>query len=114
LTIHVRVRLEAGDDGGSAEALEARRAAAEVKDYWAYNHATFWGANCLDCPSSTAYGDYLRAAREELIALGAPHTYVAQLSAVETSGLLLLGRWRECAQRLREGARGGPQPGERP
>ena len=36
-----------------------------------------------------------------MTSLGAPHTYVAWMSASEASGLLLLGDWRACEKRLR-------------
>jgi DNA-binding CsgD family transcriptional regulator len=110
LTGWVTVRAVAGDHSAAADARHAQLAAIRVKDYWAYVHATLWAANSLDCTSSPAQVECLGRGREELLALGAPHSYVAWLSSIEASGLLSMGRWRACAERLRDvlGAAPGP------
>lgn len=41
------------------------------------------------------------ASRESLEALGAPHPYIAWLSAAEAASWLDAGRWQKCADRLR-------------
>lgn len=77
------------------------RAAARAKDYDAFLHATVWTANARDSNVSRDWIEIAQQAREELASLGAPHTYVAWLAASEAEGLLLLGDWRACEQRLR-------------
>jgi DNA-binding CsgD family transcriptional regulator len=52
----------------------------------------------------------LRRSREELASLGAPHCYVAKLSADEAFGLVLLGDWRACIERLRVALGSTPGP----
>ena len=48
--------------------------------------------------------------REEMTSLGAPHCYVARVSAHEAFGLALLGDWRGCAERLRVVLGSAPGP----
>jgi DNA-binding CsgD family transcriptional regulator len=86
---------------GIALAEEAQVAAAEIRDFWAYTHATHWAANCIDRDSSPAVLDVLRRGREEMTALGGPHTYISVLAADEAAGLLFRGDWRDCVERLR-------------
>jgi DNA-binding CsgD family transcriptional regulator len=104
-------RVFAGDSGGLAEAQEAQAAAAKARDFFWFTAAAAWAANCLDI--STASRDvieHLRRGREELTALGAPHCYVARLSADEAFGLVLLGDWRACVERLRVALGSTPGP----
>jgi hypothetical protein len=54
--------------------------------------------------------EHLRVSPEELTSLGAPHCYVASLSAYEAFGLLLLGDWRACLGRLRVALGSSPGP----
>jgi hypothetical protein len=93
-------RVIADDAGGLIEAEEAQ-AAAQARDFSAYVHATLWAGNSLDHWAAQSMIELKRGSREELAALGAPHTYVAWLSADEASGLLLIGEWRACLERLR-------------
>jgi DNA-binding CsgD family transcriptional regulator len=97
------------DGSGIGDAIEAQRAAAQVGDWWALVHATFWRANSID-GISPATIDCLRTGREALTSRGAPHVYVALISASEAAGLLHLGRWRECLARLREVFGVSPDP----
>jgi len=105
LTAQVMAWRFAADDEivpeGVALAQEAQAAAAESRDFWAYTHATHWAANCIDRDSSPAVLDLLRRGREEMTALGGPHTYISVLAADEASGLLFRGDWRGCVERLR-------------
>jgi DNA-binding CsgD family transcriptional regulator len=101
LTANVMRRVIAWDGGGLPEAEEAQAAAAHARDFWAFSHAALWAGNCLDGPASWEVIECWRRAREEMTSLGAPHTYVAWISASEASGLLLLGDWRACEERLR-------------
>jgi DNA-binding CsgD family transcriptional regulator len=113
LTAGVMAKVDFDPEGACiGEAEEAQRSALEARDWWAFVHATFWHANSIDGPACPATLDCQRAGRETLISLGAPHTYVAWLSASEAVGLLHLGRLRECQARLREvfGFSPGPLP----
>jgi DNA-binding CsgD family transcriptional regulator len=112
LTANIMRRINADERADPAEAEEAIEAAAQARDFWAFSHAALWAGNSLDGPASRAVVGCWRRGREELIALGAPHTYVARLSECEASGLLLLGDWRACEERLRValGSAPGPMP----
>jgi len=101
LTANVMRRVIAGGGEGLPEAQEAQAAAAQARDFWAFSHAALWAGNCLDGPATWEVIECWRRAREEMTSLGAPHTYVAWMSASEASGLLLLGDWRACEERLR-------------
>jgi DNA-binding CsgD family transcriptional regulator len=111
LIVRAMARVFAGDSGGLPEAQEAQAAAAKARDFFWFTAAAAWSANCLDI--STASRDvieHVRRSREELTALGAPHCYVARLSADEAFGLVLLGDWRACLERLRVALGSTPGP----
>jgi DNA-binding CsgD family transcriptional regulator/tetratricopeptide (TPR) repeat protein len=86
---------------GLAEAEEARAAARRTCDFFGFVHATLWAGNCMDYRFSRWVLEHLRRCRQEMTDLGAPHAYVAWLSTNEALGLLLIGEWRACEQRLR-------------
>jgi DNA-binding CsgD family transcriptional regulator len=86
---------------GFADSEEARAAAARSGDYVGFIHAALSAGACLDGWVSWEYIRYTAECREELIRLGAPHVYVAILSTDEAPGLLMLGDWRACEDRLR-------------
>jgi DNA-binding CsgD family transcriptional regulator len=79
----------------------AQSAAAQARDYYAFLHATMWTANAQDGIISRGWIEIVRQGREELTSLGSPHTYVAWLASCEAEGLLFLGDWKACEQRLR-------------
>jgi len=110
LTANVMARVLAEDGGGLAEAEEAQAAAMEARDFWAFVHAALWAANSLDGPASREWIEHCRHSREVMTSLGAPHTYIARLSADEAQGLLLLGDWRGCVDRLRVALGSSPGP----
>ena len=114
LTARVMSRCMAFDGEGLTDAQidsqEAQAAAAEVRDFFAYSHATLWAGNCIDSHMSRPSLDVVRRGREALISLGAPHTYVSWLAADEAVGLLMLGDWRACAERLRFALGSTPGP----
>jgi DNA-binding CsgD family transcriptional regulator/tetratricopeptide (TPR) repeat protein len=111
LTARVTARVFAGDGGGLAEAQEAQAAAAKARDFYGYAVAATWAANCLDISSANRdVTEQLRRGREELTALGAPHRHVARLAADEAFGLVLLGDWRTCVERLRVALGSTPGP----
>ncbi|RNE67238.1 helix-turn-helix transcriptional regulator [Cryobacterium tepidiphilum] len=101
--------------GGDAEeavgrATEAVDASVAARDYWAYFNAAVWEANALEIWASRTFADRLRLRREQLAALGAPHPYLAMLSAEEASSWLAVGDWRECLDRLRVALGSDPGP----
>jgi DNA-binding CsgD family transcriptional regulator len=112
LTAEAMADCMAGDDDGAAKAREAQAAAAEAGDFWAFNHATLWWGNCLDCGASQVVLNLLRRSCATLVSLTAPHTHLARLYAIEAEGLLMLGDWRACQDRLRValGLNPGPMP----
>lgn len=97
--------MAALDDGRARDcrdlAGKAVAAAAQARDFWAYVHATLWQANATASWTSRRYADLMRDGRVQLLALGAPHAYVAKLAADEAGSYLVIGRWRECADALR-------------
>jgi DNA-binding CsgD family transcriptional regulator len=101
LTANVVRQVIAGGGEGLAEAQEAQAAAACARDFWAFSHAALWTGNCIDGPVSREVTECLLRARVEMTSLGAPHTYAAWISASEALGLLLLGDWHACQERLR-------------
>jgi DNA-binding CsgD family transcriptional regulator len=103
LTAHVMKQIIADEPGGLPDAEEAQAAAAEARDFFAFSHATRWAGNCIDvCVANRDVLERYRQGREKLIALGAPYLYIAGLSASEATGLLQLGDWRTCEERLRD------------
>jgi DNA-binding CsgD family transcriptional regulator len=114
LTAQVMSRCMAYDGEDLAEAQrdsrEAQAAAAEVRDFFAYSHATLWAGNCIESHMSRRHLDVVSRGRETLTSLGAPHTYVSWLAASEASGLLMLGDWRASAERLRFALGSTPGP----
>ncbi|WP_434620503.1 helix-turn-helix transcriptional regulator [Arthrobacter sp. A5] len=86
---------------GRVLATEALATAVQARDYWAFVHATMWRANARETWASELYASELRAGRQQLAALGAPHGYIAKLAADEAGCYLVIGRWRECLQALR-------------
>jgi DNA-binding CsgD family transcriptional regulator len=115
LTARVMSRCMAyvdGEDMAEAQRVskEAQAAAAEVRDFFAYSHATLWAGNCIDTHVSRSVLELVRRSREALIRFGGPHTYVSWLAADEAGGLLMLGDWRACAERLRFALGSTPGP----
>jgi DNA-binding CsgD family transcriptional regulator len=109
LTANVMKRIIADEPGGLQEAEEAQEAAADAHDFYAFSHATRWVGNCLGVTvADRAVLERRRQAREKLISLGAPFPYIAGLSADEAAGLLQLGDWRACDERLRDALASSP------
>lgn len=109
LTAQVMARVQVRDGGGVAQGEEAQRAAVEAGDWWAFVHALLWTSNCID-HYSPAVVDLQSRARATMAAHGAPHCYLAWVSAVEASGLLQLGEWHGCVDRLRVALGSSPGP----
>jgi DNA-binding CsgD family transcriptional regulator/tetratricopeptide (TPR) repeat protein len=102
--------LTARGSWGLPFATEGVAAAIEADDYWAFVHATLWEANAQEIWSSQLYAELLGQRRTQLMSLGAPHPYIAKLSADEAGSWLAIGRWRECLQALRIALGSNPGP----
>ncbi|MEO6789819.1 MAG: helix-turn-helix transcriptional regulator, partial [Ornithinibacter sp.] len=90
-----------GSPGGVELAARGVAAAVEAGDWWAFVHATLWEANASGAPVSAACVDVDERRRHQMVDLGAPHPYLAWLSACEALGRLLRGDWRGCTDLLR-------------
>jgi DNA-binding CsgD family transcriptional regulator len=102
LIAKVKTQALAGDSGGLADAREAQKIAAKAGNIPGFVAAVGWTANCLDASAASRdVVEHMRRSRAEMVSLGAPHCYVADTSAYEAFGLLLLGDWRGCRERLR-------------
>jgi DNA-binding CsgD family transcriptional regulator len=101
LIVRVQARIVAGQDGGLADAERAQAAAAEARDFTALTWAVVQATWNIDGTASRPVIEYVRRGRQQLTSLGAPHIFVARLSVMEAIGLLLLGDWRGCVERLR-------------
>jgi len=111
LTATAMGALVGGDAGKAATlAAEAVEASVAAHDYWAYFNAAMWEATAREVWSSRAFADRLRLRREQLAGLGAPHPYLAMLSAQEASSRLAVGDWPECLDRLRLALGSDPGP----
>lgn len=95
---------------GLVFATEAVGAAVLARDYWAFCHAAMWEGNALDTWSTRVFAEVMRRRREELVALGAPHTYTAWLSAVESVSRVGMGEWRVGLLLLRDVLGSDPGP----
>ena len=72
-----------GEPGGPEFAARGVAAATGARDWWGFVHAALWEANGTASCLEPAYVHVLRRRREALEDLGAPHPYVAWLSAAE-------------------------------
>lgn len=101
-----------GERPAEARALAARAASAatRARDFWAMVHATTWQANATETWTSQSFADLMRAGRERLAALGAPHVYISKMAADEASSYLAIGHWRECVKALRVALGSDPGP----
>ncbi|MFE5337835.1 AAA family ATPase [Isoptericola sp. NPDC056573] len=95
---------------GIAYGGEAVEVAARVRNWWAYVHAVAWRLNAVEVGSSRTYAEGLRRYREQMVALGAPHTYSAVMSADEADSWLAVGDWRRAVDRLRDALAADPGP----
>lgn len=101
-----------GESGGPELAARGVAAATEARDWWAFVHAALWEANGTASNIEPAYPQLLQKRRESLEELGAPHPYVAWMSAAEAGAWLDVGHWEECTDRLRVAL--GSDPGAGP
>ncbi|HSO66001.1 MAG TPA: hypothetical protein VLQ78_12955, partial [Ornithinibacter sp.] len=87
--------------GAADLAARGVAAGAEARDWWGFVHASLWEANALAPSGMAQWAHCLQARRVQLESLGAPHPYLAWMSAVEAHSLLGAGDWRGCGERLR-------------
>jgi DNA-binding CsgD family transcriptional regulator len=84
-----------------ADGRLAQSSAAQARDFYAFVDAAVWTVNAQGIIISRDLIETVRQAREELTSLGGPHAYVAWLASLEAEGLLFLGEWQACEQRIR-------------
>lgn len=101
-----------GDTGGPELAARGVAAATVARDWWGFVHAALWEANGTASNVEPAYAQLLQGRRESLEQLGAPHPYVAWMSADEAGVWLDVGHWEQCSDRLRVAL--GSDPGAGP
>ncbi|WP_433373868.1 LuxR C-terminal-related transcriptional regulator [Actinoplanes sp. CA-142083] len=108
------VRVYAGTStrrpGAEEDAERAWRIAASLRHFGLIRLAAYASANARAVSRREIAGIYHRAA-EDLVALGAPHSHVAEMCAWEARCLLLTGDGAACRQRLRVAL--GARPGAR-
>ncbi|MDQ0575459.1 helix-turn-helix transcriptional regulator [Agromyces albus] len=93
---------QAGDGARAAAfAREGIDCAMRVRDWWACTHAVLWEGNALDMRGAEGFAELLRRRREQMETHGAPHAYLAWVSASEAAGRMDVGSWRECEECLR-------------
>jgi DNA-binding CsgD family transcriptional regulator len=111
LVSRVIARVFAGESDALEDALAAEAAAIEARDYVVYVRAVAQAANCIDIGTTNPkVVEHLAERRERLVALAAPHRFVAMLCAQEAYNLLMCGEWRACVSRLRVAMGSTPGP----
>lgn len=110
LAVDVLLRLSVDDFECRDQAVRAIELAVAAGDQWTMVYAAVCAANTIDVVATPESVQLLQYARKRAAETGAPHTYLARYSAYEASGLLDLGDWRECAERIREVLSTRPSP----
>jgi DNA-binding CsgD family transcriptional regulator/tetratricopeptide (TPR) repeat protein len=106
----VMARGAVGDYGGVEQAREAQAIAARTRDFLAFVSATYCLGNSLDVADSHEVDAVFRDAHERLTAMGAPHPPISEMVTAEADGLLQVGEWRACLERLRFALGANPSP----
>ena len=102
LVAEARVRLALGDRAKAVAAFAAAIPVSLASGEWvAFNSAAGGVADATGMWLSTQGARMLQAYRNDLIALGAPHHFIAWLAASESACWLFGGEWQECAGVLR-------------
>jgi DNA-binding CsgD family transcriptional regulator/tetratricopeptide (TPR) repeat protein len=111
LVSRVIARVFAGEPDALDDALAAEAAALEAGDFLVYVSAVAQATNCIDIGTTNPkVEEHLAERREQLVALAAPHRFVAMLCAMEAYNLFMRGEWRECESRLRVAMGSTPGP----
>lgn len=100
--------------GRRVAALEFARRSLEqavvAREWVSYITAALWERYALSRSTGSDPAIWIRRRRLQLTELGAPHTYVARLSAAEAEAALWNGDWRSCQDRLRVTLGSDPGP----
>ncbi len=91
----------AGRSGGLELAARGAESALEAGDWWAFVHASLWEANASGAAAPLKRVRAVEARRRQMEALGAPHPYLAWVSAALAADQLVMGEWRRCTELLR-------------
>ena len=75
--------------------------AIQAQEWLGYVTAAMWERYALSRSIGEDPAVWMRRRRVTLAELGAPHTYIARLSAAEAEAALWSGDWRSCQDRLR-------------
>ena len=111
LVSRVMARVFAGESDALEDALAAEVAALEAGDFVVYVRAVAQATNCIDTGTTNPQVvEHLADRREHLVALAAPHRFVAMLCAQEAYNLLMRGEWRASVSRLRIAMGSTPGP----
>ncbi len=106
----VAIRTHRRDEGFRL-AGSAVEAAVASRDFRAFCQAVTWEANACTCVwSSRPHAELIRRRRDQLAEMGAPHPFVAELSALEASSWLAIGEPQKCTEQLRTALGSDPGP----
>jgi hypothetical protein len=104
-------KFRTGRAGAEQDAVRACEIALRLRRFRSFKRGVYAAANGHPRTSPGETADIFRRGAEELIAGGAPHSYVAEMCAWEASNLLWIGDWMTCRRRLRVAL--GARPGRR-
>lgn len=115
MAVALVARATAQTFAGEGQALEdaqaAEDAAAAAGDFRTYVDAVCTANNAIDIGyTNPTQVEHATRSRERLVALGAPHRYVAWLSAADAYAALMSGEWRRCLDLLRTALGATPGP----
>jgi len=111
LVARAAARTFAGKGDSLEDALTAEESAAQARDFRTYVRAVSAATNCIDIGcTNPEVSEHSAQGWQRLVALGAPHRYVAWLSAQEAYTRLMSGDWRTCGARLRVALGSPPGP----
>jgi DNA-binding CsgD family transcriptional regulator len=111
LVAEARVRLVLGERAAAAEAFTTAIPVSLASREWvAFNDAAGGITEATGVLLSARTARMLHAYRQDLVAAGAPHVYVAWLAGFEAIAWLFVGEWRECVNVLRFVAGHDPGP----
>jgi DNA-binding CsgD family transcriptional regulator len=88
-------------EAGLGYAREALDHGLAAEEWVGYITAVMWEQHVLSRSSPEQAAELLQRRRTTLAERGAPHTYVARISATEAEATLATGDWRLCQDRLR-------------
>ncbi len=102
LAVNAMREIFAGErEAAIAYARQSLEQAVQAQEWLGYVTAAMWERYALSRSIGEDPAVWMRRRRITLAELGAPHTYVARLSAAEAEAALWSGDWRSCQDRLR-------------